>query len=475
MEIHHGEDSQIMAPPNLVKLSTFTPVKPPGSRRLSSHFLNPHSLIPIQSAPRRPLAWVSLQGRLVGAEEASSAKTVGLSDLTAGEVLAWELFSPIHRILIVAVVAVATANSEKNRQIHRLQKCVQLRDEILAKMQEKVDCLCEQVSVMKDRSEPATALAISQCWLCDQHRVQLDDLKENAKSEVPEMFKCKMPFPSDAEPEERRMSDLSDWNCSVTSSLDIQLENLAIEQDVYNLKRECEEKETTIKELSEFIVSKDAASLKASIKLSILCYIAKYIKPFILLKLYVLKYIAKQRVQELEDIVRQKSVIITKLRKDMAVLEQKVMQLTRLKRRSFPGQVMQSLEIPAMRDNLLYDMDSTTSPSSSDSDCSAGRKKSSNVETKEKQAVVPPQDPTTQTDFTHLPTPTGIQHSASAKMSSAKENARLKPVSLLQEKSKNQSSSVYISRTLSTSGDSKSRRRAKAGVNVPSSSLKRWV
>lgn len=117
----------MMAPPNLVALSPFTPMRTPQSRRLSSHFLKPHSPIPVQPASRRPLAWLSLQGRLVGAEEASSAEAVGVSGLSAGEVVAWELFSPIHRILIVAVVAVAAANSEKNREIHRLQKCVQLR------------------------------------------------------------------------------------------------------------------------------------------------------------------------------------------------------------------------------------------------------------------------------------------------------------------------------------------------------------
>lgn len=38
-----------------------------------------------------------------------------------------------------------------------------------------------------------------------------------------DMFKHKWPSASEAEPEERRMSDLSDWASSVTSSVDIQV------------------------------------------------------------------------------------------------------------------------------------------------------------------------------------------------------------------------------------------------------------
>lgn len=62
----------------------------------------------------------------MGAEEASSATTIG-GGLSPGEAVAWELFSPMHRILVVAVVAVAAANSKKNRQIFRLRKSVELR------------------------------------------------------------------------------------------------------------------------------------------------------------------------------------------------------------------------------------------------------------------------------------------------------------------------------------------------------------
>ena len=102
----------------LVSLAPFSST--PSARRLSSNFAQPSR--PIVSAKR--LAWVSLQGRLVNAEEASSAKTVGLS---RAEAVAWELFTPIQRFLIVAVIGVAVAESKKNRLIWQLTEAVELR------------------------------------------------------------------------------------------------------------------------------------------------------------------------------------------------------------------------------------------------------------------------------------------------------------------------------------------------------------
>lgn len=117
-----------------------------------------------------------------------------------------------------------------------------------------------------------------------------------------------------AEQEERRMSDLSDWASSVTSTAEIQvhegsrtnkivdygywtlvhilkrdskrdndfvflllvlhfhiflfiswitqMNTLAIEQDIYNLKRDCEDKDATIKELTTLLHSSDIAGSK---------------------------------------------------------------------------------------------------------------------------------------------------------------------------------------------------------------------
>lgn len=109
--------------PAHVSLTPFSPIPSTSARRLSSCFVGPSHPVP---AARR-LAWVSLQGRLVNTEEASSARAVNVGGLAPAEAAAWELFSPLHRFLIVAVIGVAAAESKKNGQISRLQKSVQLR------------------------------------------------------------------------------------------------------------------------------------------------------------------------------------------------------------------------------------------------------------------------------------------------------------------------------------------------------------
>ncbi|KAM3693247.1 hypothetical protein ACJW30_08G151800 [Castanea mollissima] len=365
----------------LVSLAQFSST--PSARRLSSNFSQPSR--PIISAKR--LAWVSLQGRLVNAEEASSAKTFGLS---RAEAVAWELFTPLQRFLIVAVIGVAVAESKKNRLIWQLTEAVELRDQVLSSMQQKLDNLCkignqgeqnhglssvqqkldkmcEQVDIVRDHSDggvettfikragspckeafgsDAVKFVDCGCWLCDQHR----DLEGNSlrkSSTGDEIIRYKISFSNDAEPEERRMSDLSDWASSVTSAADIQMNTLAVEQDIYNLKRDCEEKDATIKKLSTLLQSSDVAGSK--------------------------------RISELEEIIRRKNMIITRLKKDMVVLEQKVVHFTRLRRSSFSASDSTSEKLPCMTDNLLYDMDSTTSPSSSDSDCSSANRSHAHV------------------------------------------------------------------------------------------------
>ncbi|KAM3303673.1 hypothetical protein P3S67_014703 [Capsicum chacoense] len=321
--------------PNLVSLSPFTPSVPPSPRRLSSCYSQPSQLI----KAKRQLAWVSLQGRLIGAEEASSARKIG-GGLNPKEAVAWELFSPIHRILVVAVVAVAAANSKKKNQICRLKKSVELRDQVLLGMQQKLDTLCEQVNYFKD--QPETAADTYGCFSCEQHLNQSYSFKERNMIKGEEMLQFKMPPGADQiEPEERRMSDLSDWAASVTSSIDIQLNSSAVEQDFYNLQKECEEKDAIIKELSTLLQSSEAFGAK--------------------------------RTGELEDIIRRKNMIITKLKKDVLILEQKVVNLSRLRRPSFSSRSSKGVQLPQLTDNILYDMDNTTSPSSSDSDSSPRR------------------------------------------------------------------------------------------------------
>ncbi|KAF3518571.1 hypothetical protein DY000_02062225 [Brassica cretica] len=106
-------------PPASVHLSSLTP--PPSARLLLSRHVTRRTR-PLQSSP--PLAYLSLQG-LLG--EASSARSIGGGGLSREEALAWELFTPYQRFLIVAVIGVAAAESKKNGVIAQLQNSVDLR------------------------------------------------------------------------------------------------------------------------------------------------------------------------------------------------------------------------------------------------------------------------------------------------------------------------------------------------------------
>ncbi|KAI3688217.1 hypothetical protein L1987_81927 [Smallanthus sonchifolius] len=333
-------DHPPFAPPPWVSVSPFPH---PSPRRLSSHFTPPTR--PVRSA--KQLAWVSLQGRIVGAEEASSAKAIG-GGLSREEAVAWELFSPMHRILIVAVIAVSAANSKKNKLIVQLKKSVQIRDQVLLGMQEKLDNLCEQVNYFKDKPDISPynfEFAGRGCQHCNYHQLpseykEVRNEVDVTRKYVDDVNTVQSKLANDDEQEERRMSDLSDWAPSVSSSVDVQW-NIPVEHDIVQLQKECEEKNATIKELSDFLNSAESHNSK--------------------------------RIAELEDVIRRKNMLITKLRKDMMVLEQKVIHLTRLRRPSSSKSNSSSQKLPAMSDNLVYDMDSTTSPSD-DSDSSARKK-----------------------------------------------------------------------------------------------------
>ncbi|KAJ1412397.1 hypothetical protein SESBI_20518 [Sesbania bispinosa] len=347
------DDGNGEAPPPLPCLVSLPPFSS-HRRRLSTTFVKPSP--PVSS--EKPMAWISLQGRLINADQASSARTIG-GGLTLEQALAWDLFPPVHRFLIVAVIGVAVSQSNKDNQIWQLKKAVELRDQVLSSMQEKLDNLCEQVSSSKENSIAAINKVSTKdgevqldetfgtekikfvdcgCWHCEEHYAFFNEFMGAScmrASSGNEVLQYKTPF-SNEEQEERRMSDLSDFASSVTSTADIQLNSLAVEQDIYNLKRDCEEKDTTIKELTTLLNSSETANCK--------------------------------RTAELEDIIRRKNATITKLKKDLVVLEQKVVQLSRLRRPSYSASSSNDSELPQMRDNLIYDMDSTTSPSSSDTD-----------------------------------------------------------------------------------------------------------
>ncbi|QHN82187.1 hypothetical protein DS421_20g693560 [Arachis hypogaea] len=56
------------------------------------------------------------------------------------------------RFLLVAVIAVAVSESKKNKQIWNLKKSVELRDQELSSMQQKLDDLCEKLDSTKELS-----------------------------------------------------------------------------------------------------------------------------------------------------------------------------------------------------------------------------------------------------------------------------------------------------------------------------------
>ncbi|KAJ6694702.1 hypothetical protein OIU74_013929 [Salix koriyanagi] len=421
-------------PPSFVTLSPFPPISTPSSRRRISSQFTPSRAVPLT----RRLARVSLQGRLVDAEEASSAKAIGLS-WEAG--VAWELFTPAQRFLIVAVIGVAVSESKKNRIINQLKKSVELRDQVLSSMQQKLDDLCDQLSSIKNQAGIKANASFNNsknieppcndvfgcdkikfvdcgCWHCDQHHDLLAGLMGSSVvklSKGDEVLQYKMPFINEVEQEERRMSDLSDWASSVTSAAEMQMNTYAIDQDAINLKREC-----------------------------------------------------SKRIAELEDIIRRKNTMITRLRKDMMVLEQKVVQLTRLRRPSSSLSVSDGLELPLMVDNVIYDMDSTTSPSSSDSDSSPAKR---------------PQPPAAQIPETPVQSSelglTESQKSAPAKASSSMVELHKKSISEspLQEISTNNKSIGLPSsrpKQLSDEGNIRKIRRRTQSAIKDASSKKRW-
>ncbi|RZB62837.1 uncharacterized protein LOC114387375 [Glycine soja] len=441
------------SPPCVVSVSALS-----GSRRrLSTSFLE-RSRRPVSSSEKlKPMAWISLQGRLLNADEASSARTI-CGGFSAELALAWNLFPPIHRFLVVAVIGTAVARSRKDLQIFQLKNSVHLRDQVLLNMQQKLDSLCELVNNSKLHSTNKSCdkdgeLQLNEtlgsgkinfvdcgCWHCEQHSAFLNELMVDSvarTSGANEVLQYKMPF-SNEDQEERRMSDMSDWASSVTSSADIQLNNLAVEQDIYNLRRDCEEKDTTIKELTTLLNSNEVAKCK--------------------------------RIAELEDIIRRKNTTISKLKKDMLVLEQKVVQLTRLRRPSFSTSGSNDSQLPhIMIDNLLYDMESTTSPSSSsDSDSS------SVIKARDRPAdVVLNQNLASK--INQKPTPAKVSSSSGRFFECHSKSQSVSPRKELSSSQKSNAASSSAQKLLSARGDLKKNRRRSLNGDKSTMEHKRWV
>lgn len=135
-----------------------------------------------------------------------------------------------------------------------------------------------------------------------------------------------------------------------------------------------------------------------------------------------------------------------------------VVHLSRLQRPSFTSSSASARKLPLMTDNLIYDMDSTTSPSSSDSDCAPRNKPQAPVAKSQK---IPVQKNSSCSSM-------GDQKLSNAKNSnvvvkSSEGHQRSRPGSPLKEKSLNQKSdSESFPRSkqpLSAGGNLKTRRR----------------
>ncbi|CAI9106595.1 OLC1v1005787C1 [Oldenlandia corymbosa var. corymbosa] len=118
-------------------------------------------------------------------------------------------------------------------------------------------------------------------------------------------------------------------------SVVMKINSSALDQDIYNHRRECAEKDETIKELSN--------------------------------SLHSLTLFGSKRIRELEDLIRKKNTIIKKLKKDMMLLQQKEYNLTRPRRPTIATAMSNERQLPIMADNPLYSMDNSHLSSDSES------------------------------------------------------------------------------------------------------------
>ncbi|KAF2591687.1 hypothetical protein F2Q70_00040877 [Brassica cretica] len=367
----------------------------------------------------------------------SSARSIGGGGLSREEALAWELFTPYQRFLIVAIIGVAAAESKKNGVIAQLQNSVDLRDQVLTSMQQKLDALCKQLNHTKDQSGNGSKVVDLDdddlqsafrekfgsenvkfvecgCWLCDQHHHSSPAVQE------------------------RRMSYLSDWSSSDTTAAEMHFDNLSLDQDMLSLRKECQEKDETIKDLTSFLQLTNKAGSK--------------------------------RETELEEIIRRKKTIIKKLKRDVLMLEEK---LTRPRRWSCSAAIPNTREFPMRLDNLLYDMDVSTASSASDSETPANTPRRTGLEDVPVDSIKEEPSALGQT-----------QKSAPAKSSASLVKA-VEPPSVVSPltnqkpvpvSSSSSSSSPRMRRASSSSGDSmKHRRPIQVAPRASFGSHKRWV
>ncbi|KAG0575621.1 hypothetical protein KC19_5G017700 [Ceratodon purpureus] len=100
-------------------------------------------------------AYISLDGRLINAELATSARSIG-GTLGAEEAQAWEDFVPMQRILIVAVSAAAAAAAKhRNRdEIDRLLRTVEKRENELFSLRQELNELYKHTNTSANDPGP---------------------------------------------------------------------------------------------------------------------------------------------------------------------------------------------------------------------------------------------------------------------------------------------------------------------------------
>ncbi|CAN7037667.1 hypothetical protein BRARA_B00463 [Brassica rapa] len=430
MEEPGSDPGSYPIPPASVHLSPFSSLAPPPSARL--HFARRRTQ-PLQSSPR----YTSLKSLLD--DPTSSARSIGRD-----EALAWELFTLHQRVMLVAVIGAAAAESKKNGVIRQLRKSIDLKDQVLTGMQQKLDDLCQQLSLVKVSGDgddleskfkekfgsENVKFVECGCLLCDQHHHSSPAVQDKASTNLV----------VEAEQEERRLSYLSDWCSSVTSAAELHFDNLSLDQDMLSLRKECQEKDATIKDLTSFLQLTNKACSK--------------------------------RETELEEIVRRKKTIIKKLKRDVLLLEEKVTQLTRLQRPSYSAAPSNTFEFPMRVDNLLYDLDVSTASSSSDSDTPANTPRRTLLE--EDAPVVSIKEEPLALEQTYKSAPA---KSMASLVKSVKPSSVVSPLTTTRKPVAASSSSSSRMRGASSAGDSKkSRRPVQVAPRASSSgSHKRWV
>lgn len=146
-----------------------------------------------------------------------------------------------------------------------------------------------------------------------------------------------------------------------------------------------------------------------------------------------------------------------------------VMQLSRLRRPSFSASIPNEIQLPQMRDNLIYDMDSTTSPSSSDSDSSPVN----NVQDLPVDVILPIKS--SESTIDQMSTPAKRLNSSGGLIKRRSKFRSTSPLKEIPSYQKSNAASSSSQKQLSPRRDLKKSRRRSLNGTKSASANKRWV